>query len=897
MDPRKNSSTEEEIANTPSDKGKKTDDGILGDLDFWQNRYSDHKTKYEQISLADAIETADEITESSTEEYEQTFFEGFDVKPKRKKKKSKEDKDEIDFLLEDAERLISRYDDDFKESKDIEEEKEELREDKKNSIEETESNPQSQDFNVEAPKEPQLDEESSEYEAVINEISAQNEIDLKDEDSHLEAEVTDNADDADSHDEAQDEDIVEDDIEVIPQKDEEEKKDIEETVKEEVLEDEKENLADELKEEIKAEDNLSKEPEDKEQQDKEPQKLTLISIPVLQEDEAAQKSEGEEKEQGEKSKEKKSRNKKEKEEKAEPQIISEYTDPNQKDIILKGLKTSLSKMNTVKAAVTVTFIISLIVTFIPSLFKLLSLDIPSFDTVGSIILTVINIVLLSIAVCFASQSFISGLSGFKRGITAHTVSSLTVIAALIQAVATIFSFGNSPIISYSYISVAIFSLLLNVSAEQKNIKRIITCFDFCAFTQNDALYSIRNIEGKEDSENIGKDLNMNDPKILYSGKIDFATDFLKGCKASNVSSSIIKRLLALSVVMSLLIAGLTSFVNQNTFVILAVFTGTFCLTSPFAVLYTLASTLLKVDKSLSSEGGVILSYPAAQECAQADAVAVDCADLFCRSGCVIKDINGTGAVRPDDVLLYSVAMILQSGGPLSEVFNSIIGGQRDILPRVLRLKYENRLGLSAKIYGHNVLLGSREMMIKNNIKMPDINEGKYKKNGYKLLYMSVDSVFGAYFVLKYQEDRTLNDSINEIQNRGVKLVMRTDDPNVTNEYVAQCFKLDKDYVKSTSDTGSDALRWYRNSLKDTDSAAVLHDGNPYSYFRTIVLCHRLRKFAGNIKTYSLLLSLLLCAGATAAVMLQSWFIFSPFAIIIIHAIALMLISLIQKLKI
>ena len=903
LDPRKNSSKEDEIASTPSDKGKKTDDGILGDLDFWQNRYSDKKTKYEQISLADAIETVDELTESSTAQYEQTFFDGFDIKPKSVRKK-KGVKDEIDSLLEDTQRLISHYDEDIEQKPQTTQKPDEQEDNQAEATEAQPAEPEADsstseqmqdkadielDIHSDDSAEQGLssgdDDKDNEEEAfneaaeLISSESEEHAIDGANEQSLEDADVDDNLENAQLDDEALtdtppcDEAVQDKAAEAL-----DEAKDDKDKVQEEVFPDSS------ACEEDKAEDEKIG--------------LTLISNPA--EDEAGEQQDEIKEEEiltrSDKRRRKKEQKRQEKLEQ-QPQIISEFTDPSQRDIILRGLKASLSHMNTVKTAVNVVFIISVIVTLIPLVLEFLKLDIPSFNPVGTIILTVVNIVLLAVAVCFCSQSFVSGLCGFKRGITAHTLSSITVILALIQAIASIFAAGNSPILNFTYISVAILALLLNVRAEQKNINRIIICFDFCAYTQGDALYSIRNIKSAEDCEIIGKELNMENPKILYSGRIDFPSEFLKGCKSSNISSSIIKRNLALSLVMSFILAGLAGFLNQSSFVILSIFTAAFCLTAPFTVLLTLSSTLLKANESLSLDGGVILSYPSAKSCAEADAAAVDCADLFCRSRCEIRDIKTTGAVRADDVLLYSVAMILQSGGPLSEVFNSIIGGQRDMLPRITRLKYEDNLGLIAKISTHKILLGSKELMMKNNIKMPNVAEEKYIKHGFKLLYMSVDSVFAAFFVLKYQEDKTLNDSINEIQNRGVKLIMRTDDPNVTKDYVADCFKLDKSYVCTTDYEGSYALRWHRNSLVSTAPAGVLHDGNPYSYFRSIVICHRLRKFASSIKNYALLLSLLLCAASTAALMLSSWAVFSPVTIILVHSLALLLISLIEKMRI
>lgn len=227
-------------------------------------------------------------------------------------------------------------------------------------------------------------------------------------------------------------------------------------------------------------------------------------------------------------------------------------------------------------------------------------------------------------------------------------------------------------------------------------------------------------------------------------------------------------------------------------------TGAFCLTSPCAIELALMIPLYLENRKLNSEGGMIAGYDAALECSEAVAASVDSADLFDRAACEMHGMKDFHTVRIDDVLLYAVAIVLKSGGPLTDVFNRIIGGSTELLPPVRDMIYEDRLGLSATIYNQRVLLGNRNLLTHHNIEVPlKSEEDKVKRNGRKILYIAIDSQVAAMFVFNYAEDASLKDSINEMADNGFSLVVRTDDPNVTDELIAARFGIAQKDIKMT----------------------------------------------------------------------------------------------------
>ena len=67
---------------------------------------------------------------------------------------------------------------------------------------------------------------------------------------------------------------------------------------------------------------------------------------------------------------------------------------------------------------------------------------------------------------------------------------------------------------------------------------------------------------------------------------------------------------------------------------------------------------------------------------------IDASDLFLYGGCSLHGFKLYNSMRIDDAFLYTAAVVIKSGGALSDVFDSVILSKRDILPPVESLVYE-----------------------------------------------------------------------------------------------------------------------------------------------------------------------------------------------------------------
>ena len=575
----------------------------------------------------------------------------------------------------------------------------------------------------------------------------------------------------------------------------------------------------------------------------------------------------------------------------------EYEKPEQRGRVYNSLKNAASQFKTSVIGLCVLEGVSLLLLLIPKILEWAAIDAPAFDR-GGAGLAAANIVLLLASFYLAFPNILSGVKALANGrVTGGAVGGLTFILALVQTILSFFNKSPEGASGMFYCAATIFALLMTAENSSRGTARVMQNFLFCTAKRKSGLYGIRAIESEKDAFEVGRALKMGNPDILYSGRVEFPADFIKNSEANSPADSCIKRSLIVSSAVSVLLAVISGIITKDIFQAFGVLTGAFCLTSPCAIELALMIPLYLENRKLNSEGGMIAGYDAALECSEAVAASVDSADLFDRAACEMHGMKDFHTVRIDDVLLYAVAIVLKSGGPLTDVFNRIIGGSTELLPPVRDMIYEDRLGLSATIYNQRVLLGNRNLLTHHNIEVPlKSEEDKVKRNGRKILYIAIDSQVAAMFVFNYAEDASLKDSINEMADNGFSLVVRTDDPNVTDELIAARFGIAQKDIKMTLSHGARIFSAYRDSVVDSAPAKVMHDGSARSYFKSIAACGRLANFASRWAVFALIVQAVVAAGAILCVALKAFAFVSPLTAVIVQAAIVAFSVILEKFK-
>jgi cation transport ATPase len=186
------------------------------------------------------------------------------------------------------------------------------------------------------------------------------------------------------------------------------------------------------------------------------------------------------------------------------------------------------------------------------------------------------------------------------------------------------------------------------------------------------------------------------------------------------------------------------------------FSGCICLSVPYLTCLADSIAISKVCKKLRNKGAVLSGWQAFSKCENANALAIDSADIFDKEGGNVYGIHPFYDIGIDEAIIYTASLLIASGGPLGNLFNRVIVGEKSLLPPVDTLAYEDKLGLSAWIFNRRILVGNGDLLRNHNVEIPDMAlierhlcEGRYP------LYLSVDGKAAAVFIVSYDVNKNI----------------------------------------------------------------------------------------------------------------------------------------------
>ena len=524
---------------------------------------------------------------------------------------------------------------------------------------------------------------------------------------------------------------------------------------------------------------------------------------------------------------------------APPRI--EYREPGQAQPLLVSLRRA-EKGSGLRAAVFgLGLVISLLAGLLPPLLETFSVELAAPFAANGTVTLAANLVLLAVTGLLCVHELISGLRMLLRGRPDHdSIVSLAFFTALaVNAALLALPAAHSAPLALTTAPLC-FAFLMNVRSKQLIYRRTADNLEFCEEKRESGLFSVRPIDSQEDSGEIGRGLLMDYPILLYSGKIKFPAGFMRESMHCETAEPVTRRSALLALGGALLAAIGFGIVTKNVYSALSLFACALCLLLPLCYYPALCALLYRTNKKLRSANAAIIGLDAAQDMRQANGVVVDSTDLYDRALCDMHGMRDYKTIRVDDVMLYAAALVLRSGGPLSQVFDKVIVGRRELLPDIHEFAYEDKMGLSGVIHGQKVFLGNRALLNNHSIEAPaKATQERYMRDGRKLLYLAVAGRIAAMFVVSYHPDKRILDEVAELPAQGMYLLVNSCDPNITEEMICGHFSLPTDCVKVISARAGRGYSGYRNAVRKKGFARLLHDGAAVSAFQLIAATERL----------------------------------------------------------
>lgn len=442
-------------------------------------------------------------------------------------------------------------------------------------------------------------------------------------------------------------------------------------------------------------------------------------------------------------------------------------------------------------------------------------------------------VFLMAAVSFPACKAAIGQIIRMRRLSAETGVLCALLFSLLQT-AVSFAYPEQLTQLSIYTSVAGLSCVLYYAGKRGKLKADLRNFEMVA-ENHDRFHGIFKIDDPDTAFEIGRGLLLGDPDVLYSRPIAFPAKFVETSKRNDRAFDVYTYALPAVLFAAGLIAAITCLVTRDVFMSVSALTAVALGGLPLAEVCASASALSSVNQKLQAEGAMLSGYDAAFGLLTANAVVLDASDLFDNAGCVLRGMKIFHKMRVDEALLYTAAMVIQSGGTLSSVFDGVILSKREMLPQVESLAYEERLGCSGWIYNQRVLVGNRELLEKHNVDAPSREEEqRFRKDGCEVLYLAVEGKTAALFVIEYAANERLTSYLQKLEQYGVSILVRTSDPNITEGLIEQYFRLPHNLVKIINPVAGSMFLALSEEEPKTEPCSVLHSGRTASFLRALV---------------------------------------------------------------
>lgn len=444
----------------------------------------------------------------------------------------------------------------------------------------------------------------------------------------------------------------------------------------------------------------------------------------------------------------------------------------------------------------------------------------------------INCALLVVSACACLDVIRNGAKGvFSRKPSTDSAVFVSFAAALIQNIATYFFADTVETRVHIYTAAAVFTLLLDTAAKTINATRIKNNFAFISRDRD--FYTVKSIEDEDSAFEIGRGLFLGDPDIRYNAMARFETKYVENSSKYEPSAYTVMKAVPVTVILAVIIGVITGVVSREIPSAVAAFTGTVCFASPVGAFFASAYIFSSMTKKLKAEDSMIVGYENADELTKSNAVVFDAAELFDTEHCKNYGFKTFNSMRPDEAMLYTGAVMIAAGGPLANLFRLSVIGDRDVFPTVENLNYEDKLGCSAWVeHNKRVLVGNRELLINHNVEVLDKEyETKLRRNGRQVIYLAVEHVLSAIYVVGYAPDEEAAALLRKLEKNSLPILVRTTDQNITEEFIEESFALPKNSVKVISSVAGEMFSNIYEQIVDKDSSGVLHDGTPKSFLK------------------------------------------------------------------
>lgn len=510
-------------------------------------------------------------------------------------------------------------------------------------------------------------------------------------------------------------------------------------------------------------------------------------------------------------------------------------DKPQVEDYLKRFKKSSKRITIALAALS-------LVAFLLFALNLIGLSLPAVLTPEQPLSYLFLFFAMTVAAMVLSKDIIlSGLKSlFSRRANRDSAPTMAIVGCFLQIV-VLFIGGGAPLLENSNVfllaPVGIFGLFFSylgrymlATRAMENFEQILTD-DYqkhiCSVVANEELASA-----------FTRGTVHHRPVVGYNRSTQFVEDFMYHSFLDDLSDRISVYFVPVGILIALALGGLSFYISQSIFVAATAFAALLCIVSPFSLLLTINGPLKMANRALKPDSACILGYDAAEQFGDLNAVMLEAQSLFPKGTAHLSGMRVFNHHPIDQSILDAASILHATNSILRDMFMQVLLDKKELLKPVDSVLLEDGLGISAWVDDRHVIIGSRQMAENHNVIVPSIEEEKKLcPPGSDIVYVALSGELAAAFVFTLQADQAVAQSLVQLLDAGIYLVVQTVDPVVTAQRLEEIFGIDREEFKILPARFHAA---YRKQSAPTQAAGspIINDGSLFSYIHSVIVAKK-----------------------------------------------------------
>ncbi len=300
----------------------------------------------------------------------------------------------------------------------------------------------------------------------------------------------------------------------------------------------------------------------------------------------------------------------------------------------------------------------------------------------------------------------------------------------------------------------------------------------------------------------------------------------------------------------------------------AALSALFAITASFTGEMSFVMPYMTAQHRLRKYGSVLMGYHSIESLRNVDVLVVGDRELFPPSLIRIVRFRFENSKYLSEAVEYTATLLIESDSPLREEFCRTLGCSQDRLPAVSDWKFIKNYGVHAHIYGDEVLLGNRNLLLSYGAEpLPQEEEVSLITGNRSIMYLAVNGKLAAYMLYTFQPDPALKKAAETIGG-DFTIIVETSDCGITENMVQKRYDMRTTRVIIPDTDEAELIKRAQQNADTDELPAMITTKNSLGILSSVRLAKRLSELVNLsiiTKQGSIALGLLLTFIALLAV--------------------------------